>query len=544
MGQSVRKLLTVDIINERLLPNNIQLCGEFTGSKNKHEFKCLVCSHNWNALYNKKMTKCPECSKSARRIQKDELAELIAGAEKRGIRLLTEYMGMRKPVTCECLRGHTWDAEASSVLRKGYGCPHCSGRVLRSTTEVNGELSKLDKQCTCVEYNGNNKKSLFICGRCSTEYQAIPSNVLKGNSNNCPKCHSSDKKISKPHERLLGQGFTLLSDYDNSWTKAEVRCTSGHTFSATMSNLIYNKQGCPQCTTHGKSKPEGEINAIVGGETNTKSVITPYELDVYSVEHKFAVEYNGLVWHSFGKSSYSMFNNHTREDNNNHLHKTELCESNGLQLFHIFENEWLNDNKRAIWESVLKNKMGISNRIYARKCVIRELDSKVTNEFLEDNHLQGKCVASIKLGLYHKNTLVSVMTFGKSRYSKDYQYELIRFCSKLNTTVVGGASKLLKYFERNYSPSSIVSYANRRWSAGSLYETLGFEFLHNSAPNYFYFRGDDSSELHSRVKFQKHKLKGKLDVFDPNLTETQNMYNNGYRKIFDSGNKVYVWNSI
>ena len=290
---------------------------------------------------------------------------------------------------------------------------------------------------------------------------------------------------------------------------------------------------------------EDWIRNITGGVTD-RTLIAPLEIDSLSHVHKFGVEFNGLAWHSIGKSTSTPFDNYLQEPEFRlkHLNKTQLVERKNYQLFHIFEDEYLDVGKRKIWESVLKNKMGISNRIYARKCTVKELPSLEANQFIEMNHLQGKCVASIRLGLYYNNELVSIMTFGKSRYNKSTQYELIRFCSKLNTTVVGGASKLLKYFERNYSPSSIVSYANRRWSAGSLYETLGFEFLHNSAPNYFYFRGNDSSELHSRVKFQKHKLKGKLDVFDPNLTETQNMYNNGYRKIFDSGNKVYVWNSI
>lgn len=113
-------------------------------------------------------------------------------------------------------------------------------------------------------------------------------------------------------------------------------------------------------------------------------------------------------------------------------------------------------------------------------------------------------------------------------------------CSKLNTTLIGGASKLLKYFEQTYNPESIISYANRRWSQGNVYEKLGFDKIRKTPTNYFYFKGTDSSNILSREQFQKHKLKNILEQFNPELTEIENMYNNGYRKIFDFGNLVYV----
>lgn len=263
------------------------------------------------------------------------------------------------------------------------------------------------------------------------------------------------------------------------------------------------------------------------------------ELDIEIKTHNIAIEYNGIEFHSFGKNSHVPFNNYSDErfKKNSHLIKTEQCEEIDIQLFHIFSNEW--KNNRQAWESVLENSLGKSNRIFARKTLVKEVSNKEAKEFQELNHLQGSVNASIKLGLYYNDELVSLMTFGKSRYSKDAEYELLRFCNKLNTQVTGGASKLLKYFERNYNPRSLISYANRRWSRGNLYDKLGFEFSHNTKPNYFYFK-TGSDVLESRVKFQKHKLRYILETFNPDLTETENMYNNDYRKIYDSGNKVYI----
>ena len=270
---------------------------------------------------------------------------------------------------------------------------------------------------------------------------------------------------------------------------------------------------------------------------NERKILYGKELDLYIPSHKLAIEYDGLMFHSFGKSEHSMFNNHTLDNKNNHLFKTEECEKRGIQLLHIFENEWL--TKQDIWKSVIKAKLGLNKRIFARTCQLKEIDYKTSSEFLENNHLQGSCVSSIQIGLFFDNNLVSIMTFGKSRYNKKYQYELLRFCNKIDINVVGGASKLLKHFVKKYNPLSIVSYANRRWSDGNLYRQIGFDEVDQTEPNYFYFKPSEYI-LHSRIKFQKHKLQEQLESFDNSLTETENMYNNDYRKIYDCGNLVFV----
>lgn len=316
-------------------------------------------------------------------------------------------------------------------------------------------------------------------------------------------------------------------------------------FGLTLSTMYKIKESfgidLPNKSYMGKSEHEvfNYIKNIDDNLIKTKRVIYPYELDMYSKDYNFAVEFNGLKWHSFGKNKSSKFNNHLDEPLNKHKHlmKTEMCEELNIQLFHVFENEWY--TKQEIWKSVINSKLGINERIYARKCIIKEVDNKTTKMFLDNNHLQGNVNAAINIGLYYNNELVSIMTFIKSRYNKEVEYELLRFCNKLNTSVIGGASKLMSYFIKTYKPNNIISYANRRWSQGNLYEKLGFTFTHNTLPNYFYYKNGD---LESRVKYQKHKLKDKLELFDASLTESENMYNNGYRKIYDSGNKVYILN--
>jgi len=328
--------------------------------------------------------------------------------------------------------------------------------------------------------------------------------------------------------------------YNNKYLPVEcVKCN--HKWTMTKSTSLV-KTICKKCHPS-KHKTQTVIYDYVTqfATANENDKTLSKEIDIMCRSFNFGIEYDGIMYHSIGKHKSSMFNNYCdeRDVKNKHVIKTELCESNNIQLFHIFENEWLNPIKQSIWKSVIDNKLKRNDRIFARKCTVGTIDNSTCNEFLENNHLQGRCNASIRLGLFYGDDLVQVMTFSKSRYNKSVQYELIRLCSRIHMNVVGGAGKLLKYFERTYSPTSIISYANRRWSMGNVYTQLGFDFVANSNLNYFYFKVNENI-LYSREQFQKHKLKDKLEHYDSSLTETMNMFNNNYRKIYDCGNKTYI----
>ena len=201
----------------------------------------------------------------------------------------------------------------------------------------------------------------------------------------------------------------------------------------------------------------------------------------------------------------------------------------------IFNEEMVDPTKVNIWRSMLNNNKA---KIYGRKCEIRQItDKRVVSEFLNKNHLQGDCVSSINYGLFYNNEIVCLMTFGKPRYNTKYDYELIRFCSKLNTTVLGGASKLYKHFIKTHSPNTVISYANKRYSKGDLYYKLGFKLISESDPGYYYSK---NNKLYNRNQFMKHKLKDKLEYFNPDLTEKENMKLNGYDILYDRGNYVFL----
>ncbi len=305
-------------------------------------------------------------------------------------------------------------------------------------------------------------------------------------------------------------------------------------------DIKYEKQG-------GSSLYEEElkkfIKFIYSGTIieNSRKIINPYELDIYIPEKNIAIEFDGLLWHSEGSKNFK------NDLKYYHLKKTKLAEEKNINLLHIFENEWLDPIKQDIWKSIISYKLGIvKQRYYARKLKIKEISNKEATRFFEENHIQGSASAGIKLALIDNSEIISCITFGKSRFNKNYQYELIRFASKKYSSCVGCAQRLFKYFLRTYQPKSIISYANRRWAfaKSNVYQKIGFEFLRETEPNYYYFKLDFNPKLFSRNKFQKHKLKKYKDTkdqFNPSLTESEIMFSSGYRRIYDCGQLVYEY---
>lgn len=269
------------------------------------------------------------------------------------------------------------------------------------------------------------------------------------------------------------------------------------------------------------------VKADVNFEKEVKDFIRKYsdfddneKFDIFIENKSLAIDCNEI-----NKSSNRSF----------YLNKTNACEAKGIQLIHIFENEW--KDKQFIVKSRLKHILGVvKNKIFARKCTVKEISNILANKFINKYHLQGRYNASVCLGLFYKTHLVAVMTFAKPRFNKNYNWELLRYVTVANFNIVGGASKLLAYFRKNYL-GSIISYADRRWSNGNLYRKLGFEELSPSTPSYFYTKG---SEVISRFGAQKHKLRKLLKNFDESKTEKENMLANGYNRIYDCGNRVFV----
>ncbi len=254
-------------------------------------------------------------------------------------------------------------------------------------------------------------------------------------------------------------------------------------------------------------------------ESNTRAVISK-ELDIYIPSHNLAIEYNGVYWHS------DKF-----KDRYYHMNKSLECKAKGILLLHIWEDNWL--EKKNIVIGKLKSKLGLaSNKVYARKTQIDILKSSEAREFMDKTHIQGATSASVWLGLRHNGVLVA--TLGIKRFNGNV-WDLVRFST--STNVVGGFTKLLSYFKKNYDWNEIFTFADLDYSHGDVYEKSGFVKAHDTVPSMFYVK---NNKRYRRERFMKHKLYDLFgDNFDPTKTERENMLINGYLRLYDAGNIKY-----
>lgn len=285
---------------------------------------------------------------------------------------------------------------------------------------------------------------------------------------------------------------------------------------------------CPVCYPKTVSQAERDLANFIRALdidiiTNTKKIISPLEIDIYIPDKKIAIEYNGIHWHSSEKKSPDY-----------HVTKYLKCKEKGIHLIQIFEDEWLRNPD--IIKNRLKNILGMSDRVWARKGIISELTTDEYKKFTENNHLRGYAHATIKYGIFIDNKLVAAMGFSKSRYTKE-GVELIRYCS--DGTVIGGAGKLLSYFKKIHDPKSIVTYADRCWSNGDLYRKLGFTDVTTNQKNFGYWYIKNLIRYH-RSSFTKGRL---VKLGHPkDLSEYEIMSSLGYTKIHDCGNYKFIWN--
>lgn len=443
-----------------------------------------------------------------------------------------EYISHDNPISIICL-SHGEFTQMPPVHLRGSGCPKCSTDKKTLTSD---DFIKRSSIIHNNKYDYTNIPTGVVptCVEILCPVHGIfkQNKITHINGGGCPKCgqqrdkNSQDSVITRAIEKHGSVYDYTKVEYTGYHNNITILCNNHGEFKQTPANHIAGN-GCPKCVSK-VSKPEIELLEFVRSlgvdAYRSRGIISPKEIDVYIPSHNLGIEFNGIFWHSSASVDTDKY------FEKKHIEKTIECESVGVSLLHIFENEWMCNTKREIWKSVIRTKLGMNHKIFARKCNMVNVDKHTANEFCDKNHLQGSCSHSYAVGMEYNNELVMIATFGKPRYDKSASVELIRMCSILNTTVVGGASRLLK------DKHNLVSYANRRWSCGNVYDTIGFVEKSRSKPSYYYTKRTD---IHHRSSFMKHKLKSKLEIFDESLSERENMYKNGYRRIWDCGTIVY-----
>lgn len=252
---------------------------------------------------------------------------------------------------------------------------------------------------------------------------------------------------------------------------------------------------------------------------NNRNIIFPKELDIFVEDKNFAIELNGCYWHA--------------EDPKRHIEKTILCQNKNIKLIQFWDIEWI--HKKEICKSIIKTNLGVNDVVYARKCVVNDVDDLSYKNFLETNHIQGYVPAKIVKGLYYNDELVALISFGKPRFNKNYEWELLRYCNKLGTNVVGGFSKLFKQCDLN----NIISYSDKRLFTGDIYKNNKFLYLNDSPPNFFFYKGGATL---SRMNCRRYNINKILKEYDETKSVHANMNREGWLKVYDCGNSVWVYN--
>lgn len=432
----------------------------------------------------------------------------INGKRKKFSAARSEYGFCGKPGACEC---------------------HMNAIALRSDSSVFGTDAFLEDRKTTwtKKYGTDNPQKLK-----SYKDAAILRNTGKKHADNKIKEYV-EKGYDTVVERLkdVVTPKFIINEYNGSSRHNVYRWECVKCKKEILSHIDYGTvPRCSACNPKQISTGEQELSDYIKSlgidvETNTKKIIAPQELDIFIPSAGIAFEYNGSYWHSSAK-----------KDKFYHVDKYLLCKEKNVHLIQIFEDEWL--TKKDIIKSRIRSILGVSDKIYARKCEVRSINGTTSRNFLTQYHLQGYVSSSVNLGLYFEDRLVALMTFGLSRFNNRAGYELLRYCSA--GTIVGGASKLFSYFISTFNPNSVISYADRCWSNGNLYRKMGFIDVTQDSRNtgFFYVKGNSRYHRSSVTKQLLVKNGGDATLTGDNLATQA-----GYHKIYNCGNYKFLYES-
>lgn len=458
---------------------------------------------------------------------------------------LVEYRGNMKNVKIIC-REHGVFEQMPANHMAGKGCKHCGrGETAKarklSADEFKRRVDEIHNGAISVVGRYTKWEDRVECD-CPTHgrFMALPAVLLRGGKG-CMQCAIEVRgpdRLTKEEfiERAIeihGDKYSYESvQYTTYLRDVEITCKEHGSFFQSPCNHIAGK-GCPKCCGS-QSKPEIEIldmiRACYGGEVEERNrkVIAPFELDILASQKALAIEFNGMYWHAASKDD-------DLRSRRKHVEKVDECEKAGLRLIQVREDKYA--ARPEVYRSIIANALNVeTERVQARKCSVVELTAKEAYLFFDANHIDGSANCSVALGLEFEGEVVAAMSFGKPRYSSDHSWELIRFANKLNTRVVGGASKLFAAL-RARCAGSVVSYCNREHGTGSVYRALGMTLTSVSPPSYVWVK--NGQKVFSRYQTQKHKLGELLKTFDPDKSEADNLFENGFRRYWDSGNLVF-----
>ena len=224
-----------------------------------------------------------------------------------------------------------------------------------------------------------------------------------------------------------------------------------------------------------------------------------------------------------------------------HFNRWKLAKDSGYTLISIFDDM---DEQKML--NIIRSKIGRNQtKIAARKCEIKEIEQKEVNFFLEKYHIQGKAKGQkVCIGLFHNNELCGTMTFGKPRFNKNYEWELVRLCFKENVTIQGGISKMWKYFKNKYDPQNCICYLNLNLGGDEMYLS-DFRFKRYNKPAGYWVNFENTRTITNNSLRSKgaSRFIGDADLikYPKGMDNREIMKLEGFVEIYDCGNVVYEY---
>lgn len=515
----------------------LEVLPPYKTSNDKHDIKCLLCDGIFEATPKSKMANfkkhktpgCPKCTHSRR----------YSSVRKTNIEKLKERFNFVEPefftndtmlqVTNKVC-GHTFTSKVGNLLTREVECPECG--IVNRITRLQAYNEKINslKRNSLEGLEGYSTRVRLYTERTYREFEdTINPLKLERKRSGSVEGYHLDHIVSIKECFLNNVPEELCAHVDN------LRMVK---WDENAEKWAHPQSNIPEILI--EYFPNYKIredfrNSFEGVECGVE-IISPFVFDLYNPSTKTAVIFHikeNIVESNVGKQYC--------------LNLLKKCADNNIRLIQVLDDEWIL-NRRLVYLKInhILNK-GSSKKIYARKTKLELVDNPTKNEFLNNYHIQGADKSHINIGAYYSDQLVAVMTFCKPRVlmnkkhlNKEGYWELSRFATHNDFRVIGIASKLLKYFVRNYDWQYIYSFADLRWSTfdSNVYEQSGF-ILDKKKPTPEYHYIVDGKRMH-RWGFRKDALREKFpDKFDPTKTEYENMLSIGYDRVWDCGHLKY-----
>lgn len=475
---------------------------------------------------------------------------------------------------------HVWWASPMNRTnaKNPTGCSVCNGKTVIpgvndvATTHPKAAALIVDKKLRTKLTGSSNKKVEFWCGNSKHDHWTAPLSNVARQGTRCPQCSGrrpvfgkSDLATTHPKlaAELVDQSLTTVVSKGGSepvlW---QCQVNPEHTWLAAPSNRV-KPSGCPICyrlhTNPSQTLLTEMVQALVPNSAILRDdhTVLPSgkELDIVVPDHHVAIEFNGVFWHSEAASIKA----HSKSlPHGYHAHKTHEASSQGYQLVHVWEDDWL--HRRELVLRALAHRLHAVDRLpdvlpdinplacqrlYARNLTVKLVHGGVARRFWQDNHLQGPVHCTVNIGLYDSDgVLRALLGIGRKNHGSrvslpDGTWDIQRYATL--GVIVGGFTKLLAHAETLVPVDTWTSWSDNDISDGGMYQAAGFTVDKRQAPSYSYVGRRTKWERVHRSTYTKQRFINDPDLtYQSGQTEHDAALTNKLYRIYDAGKTRWV----